>query len=300
MSSIIHKVFNKAKSEENREITLPISGNNSLMSSSLPTENIQTLGWTFGSGQSVGRMRDHNEDAIFSQATIISSQGKPIFMGLFIVADGMGGHANGELASRLAVRAVAEKMHQNYLQPSQFDDQPINQNAIQKVLLDAVLSANQVVKKQVAGGGTTLTALLIIGDQYVTVHVGDSRLYFLGSDHTIKALTHDHSYVQQLVDIGYLTQAEAELHPQRNILSMALGQLEPLVPEVEGDIIPPSGYFILCSDGLWGVIKESDIIQAVISGNIPSAICKNLIDLANQAGGPDNISVILIQIPEQI
>lgn len=297
MSSLLNKVLGKSKPVEDREVTLPIQEKPARYTPPKAKPTYHVDDWNYSSAQSIGRIRDHNEDALFIQATSFYSQDTQKFVGLFMVADGMGGHANGEVASELAIRVMANQVIQNFMKPLFSEYRVFDAEGLRKILYDAVQEANQAVKKQVSGGGTTLTAILVAGDFYIAAHVGDSRLYILQSDQHIKAVTRDHSWVQQLVDIGHLSRQEAEVHPQRNILSMALGQWEPLEPDMHMDKVPEGGYILLCSDGLWGVVKDNEIEQMIRQDSSLPVICQNLIKAANQAGGPDNISIILIQVP---
>ncbi|HEB64329.1 MAG TPA: serine/threonine-protein phosphatase [Chloroflexi bacterium] len=137
----------------------------------------------------------------------------------------------------------------------------------------------------------------MIGRQLTIAHVGDSRAYLITTEHGMELITRDHSMVNKLVEMGQLTAAEASEHPQRNVLYRALGQGEPLEAEVATYTLPKSGYLMLCSDGLWGVVQADEIQRIISAGPTPAEICQNLVAAANQAGGPDNISVILVQLP---
>ncbi len=248
-----------------------------------------------GSAQSVGMQREHNEDAIFSLNSIISDENTQLPFGLFIVADGMGGHLHGELASGAAVRAVAENITRR-LVPSLIglDNEPQNES-LQEVMENAVRDAQQAVLRRAPDGGTTITAALLIGEQVTLAHVGDSRAYFLYPDGRLQVMTHDHSYVKRLVDLGQLTEEQAKFHPQKNVLYQALGQLGPFKPDIITHMIPHPGYLVLCSDGLWGVVSDVEMIKIINSATSPSDACQKLVDAANAAGGPDNISVIVVQ-----
>jgi PPM family protein phosphatase len=249
-------------------------------------------------GQSIGQQREHNEDALFTLTTCLVSDTRQIPFGLYIVADGMGGHQNGEVASALAVRALASYVTRKIYLPlfSLNADPP--EESLQEIMQKGVIEAHQAIMKQANGGGTTLTAALIWGEQMTLAHVGDSRAYLILLDGTMESLTRDHSLVRRLEELGQLTPEEAAIHPQRNVLYRALGQGEPFDPDVVIAPLPKPGYLLLCSDGLWGVINQTQIYNIIISSPSPQEACQKLVEAANAAGGPDNISAILIHLPE--
>lgn len=247
-----------------------------------------------GVGQSVGLQRERNEDALFTLNAILSDGNTELPFGVFIVADGMGGHEHGEIASSVAVRAMAEYVLSRLYLPflSMGERQ---HSSLQEVMENGVVQAQQAVVKFAPGGGTTLTAALIVGEQVTVAHVGDSRAYFIFPDGRMEVVTQDHSLVHRLVELGQISEQEAQVHPQRNVLYRALGQSEPFRPDVYTHPMPHPGYLLVCSDGLWGVVSEQDMFQIITSARNPAVACKNLVDAANAAGGPDNISVILVQ-----
>jgi PPM family protein phosphatase len=254
------------------------------------------LFWTYGQFQSIGRQRDHNEEALFIFSGYLVHKDQQSFAGFFAVADGMGGHANGEIASSLAVqtmgRHVIEKI---FNEPGLLSDE-LDSDAIKEILADSIQAANQTIKKEVPGGGTTLTAILIYHQLYI-LHVGDSRAYLIPVSGEIKVLTHDHSFVRQLVDLGQISPEEALTHPQRNVLSMALGQWDPLAPDIFTTPIPSNGHLLICSDGLWSVVPEGKLVELIRNSVSPQQACEDLVQAANDAGGPDNITAILISLP---
>jgi serine/threonine protein phosphatase PrpC len=247
-----------------------------------------------GVGQSVGLQRERNEDALFTLNTILSDGNTELPFGVFIVADGMGGHEHGEVASSVAVRTMAEYvLSRLYLPFLSIGER--QHSSLQEVMENGVVQAQQAVVKFAPGGGTTLTAALIVGEQVTIAHVGDSRAYFIFPDGRMEVVTQDHSLVHRLVELGQISEWEAQVHPQRNVLYRALGQSEPFKPDVYTHPMPHPGYLLICSDGLWGVIPEQDMFQMITGARNPAVACKNLVDAANAAGGPDNISVILVQ-----
>jgi protein phosphatase len=253
---------------------------------------------TVGIGQSVGIQRDHNEDSLFTLTTNLVSGDTCINFGLYIVADGMGGHENGEIASSLAVDTLSSYViHSLYLPLLS----PMNNNSdlsIQEVLQTGVMLAHQTIKKEALGSGTTLTSALILGNQLIITHVGDSRAYLINSNGKLKLLTHDHSVVKRLEEIGQISQEQALTHPQRNILYRALGQGDPFEPDIASYQLQQGCKLLLCSDGLWGVITDEDMETILWSSPDPQHVCQTLINLANSTGGPDNISVIIVQNAE--
>jgi serine/threonine protein phosphatase PrpC len=247
-------------------------------------------------GQSVGKQREHNEDSLLAiTMTIIGTSGNIPF-GLYIVADGMGGHQFGEVASNAAIRIMAgyilRKFH-SYLfnLPTQ-----ALQESLQEVMEVSIRDAHRFVQREAPGSGTTVTAALVLGQQVTMAHVGDSRAYAIYADGRIDSITRDHSLVKRLEELGHLSKDEAANFPHRNVLIRALGQGESLEADIFTIPFPQPGFLMLCSDGLWGVLNEKDISRAVMEApNMPRA-CQNLVEAANMAGGPDNISVVLVQL----
>jgi serine/threonine protein phosphatase PrpC len=136
-----------------------------------------------------------------------------------------------------------------------------------------------------------------MGDQITLTHVGDSRAYSIHPDGRMQVLTRDHSLVRRLEELGQLTAEEAAQHPQRNVLYRALGQGDPFEPDISTFPLPKSGHLLLCSDGLWNVVPELDILHIIRTNPDPQQACQKMIDAANTAGGPDNISAILVCLP---
>jgi serine/threonine protein phosphatase PrpC len=260
-------------------------------------QSYKQLNWLYSQAQSVGCQREHNEDALFVFSSTLAYEDKQSFIGLFVVADGMGGHENGEVASSLAVHTFAEQVIGKVLNNFVSGQPGLEESSVKDVLLKGVQVANESIKKQVPGGGTTLTALLIFQHQLYVSHVGDSRAYLIPKAGEVEVLTHDHSFVRQLVDMGQISPEDAATHPQRNILSMALGQWDALEPEIFTRPVPQDGYLLVCSDGLWGVVGEDQLVECIRASIDPRQTCEQLMQMANEAGGPDNITAILIHIP---
>lgn len=247
-------------------------------------------------GQSVGKQRELNEDSLLAMTSTMAGNSGNLPFGLYIIADGMGGHQYGEVASNAAIRTVAgyvlKKFHQHLFQ---IKADPMEES-LQEIMSTAVHEAQRVIQREAPGSGTTLTAALVLGQQITIAHVGDSRAYFIYPDGRIETITRDHSLVQRLQELGHITPEEAENYPHRNVLYKALGQGDSLDPEIFTLAFPQSGTLMICSDGLWGVVAEQDLLRAVNEAPNLQRACQNLVTAANTAGGPDNISVVLAQL----
>ena len=248
------------------------------------------------SGQSVGKQRELNEDSLLAITTTMAGNSGNLPFGLYVIADGMGGHQFGEVASNAAIRSVAgfilKKFHP-YLFQVKTDTMD---ESFQEIMLSAVAEAQRAIQHEAPGSGTTLTAALVLGQQITVAHVGDSRAYFVFPDGRIEAITRDHSLVKRLEELGHITPEEAVNYPHRNVLYRALGQGEILDPDIFTLAFPQPGYLMICSDGLWGVVAEQDIVRSITEAPNLQRACQNLVTAANIAGGPDNISVILAQL----
>ncbi|HKY79421.1 MAG TPA: PP2C family serine/threonine-protein phosphatase, partial [Anaerolineales bacterium] len=247
-----------------------------------------------GSALDPGQRRDNNEDAVLCiNASLGGADALPF--GLFAIADGMGGHRNGELASEMAVRAVGSFLMGKLYKPLFGPEPHPAQETLQELMESAVQEAHSAVRKAAPGGGCTLTAALVLGNQMAIAHLGDSRAYAVYRDGRIKALTKDHSLVKRLQEMGQLTEEEAAVHPQKSVLYRALGQGSMVQADIFTSALPTPGFLMICSDGLWGVVPEDDIQRIVNSTSSPYLACQHLVEAANAAGGPDNISVVLVQ-----
>lgn len=240
----------------------------------------------------VGRQRQHNEDAFLVEETA----------NLYLVADGMGGHAAGEIASRIAVDSINEFIlhtkEDDGTWPHAYDE---HFKRSTNRLMAAVRMANtrvlEAMRKdaRLRGMGTTVVACLAENSTMSVAHVGDSRAYLI-RDGQLTRITSDHSWVFEQVQAGMLTEAEAEKHPLRNVITRALGgalQVSPDASEIEAR---PGDLFLLCSDGLTGMVPESEILRVVAEndGDLEQA-CRQLIDTANERGGLDNITAVLVE-----
>jgi PPM family protein phosphatase len=239
----------------------------------------------------VGRQRQHNEDSF-----LVADQAN-----LFVVADGMGGHAAGEIASRIAVDSISEFIlhtkEDDGTWPHAYDEK--FRRSTNRLMAAVRLSNTRVLEAmrkdaRLRGMGTTVVACMAEEGVVSVAHVGDSRAYMI-REGQLTRLTNDHSWVFEQVQAGMLTEAEAEKHPLRNVITRALGgalQVSPDAAEVEskaGDV------YLLCSDGLTGMVSEEDILKLVTASDDLDNACQKLIDTANERGGLDNVTAILVK-----
>ena len=252
---------------------------------------------TYGIASDTGMVRDHNEDACFAMHWhSITVDSRPDF-GFFIVADGMGGHLDGEKASSIAIQTLAAEMLEKIYVPMLRDFKASDSPTILDALVYAAEKANLAVIKNVPGGGTTLSTAAIVDNLAYLVHVGDSRAYLI-HDNEIEQLTTDHTLVQRLVEMKELTPEEAENYPQKNVLYRAIGQNEKLKIERLIRSLPPGAQMLICSDGLWDMVDDNTMKQVTLESPSPQDACNKLVALANERGGTDNISVIILKIPD--
>lgn len=250
----------------------------------------------FGQVSDIGRVRTNNEDAAFSFfATGRSAADIPDF-GVFVVADGMGGHTNGEKASATAARTVAAHLLQTLYFPMLTGAEREDNSPITELLDTAVQKAHAEVTATVPDGGTTVSAVVLIGDLAYIAHVGDSRVYLVTKS-GIEQLTRDHSLVQRLIELDHLTVEEANEHPNKNVLYRALGQNETLEVDTLTRRLPAGSRLLICSDGLWNQVPEVEIQEVIITNTNPQEACSRLVAMANNRGGPDNITAIVLQLP---
>ena len=208
---------------------------------------------------------------------------------LAIVADGMGGYEGGQEASRLAVETV------RFVYDREFNDPQTSLSTGLQTAHDAILRY-ALEHPEFNGMGTTCTALAIVDRQLSFAHIGDSRLYLIRGEATTR-LTRDHSYVGRLVENGIVRSEDAESHPQRHILTAALGSGHELTPDVPEEPIPlmDGDLLILCTDGLWSVIGEQQLSR-IAQASAPAEACRKLVEAALQRGAPDNVTVIILRI----
>ncbi len=238
----------------------------------------------------VGLNREHNEDCISWD----------IELGVVLLADGMGGHNAGEVASELAVTSIHDALL-DVLSPEMLAAGVIK---CDDAIREAIIYANEEIHEQAnnraecAGMGTTLCLTLFYEDKIAYAHVGDSRIYRLRNTE-LKQMTQDHSLVQEMVENGYLSEEEALISTSRNLITRALG----IAPDVEVDVsteeLDDDDVYLLCSDGLSDLVNDEDIAQVLNKNRLNLGVAaQNLVDLANEHGGTDNISVVLVAMHE--
>ncbi len=240
-----------------------------------------------------GLVREHNEDSVLTYyATSDSADELPDF-GVFIVADGMGGYENGEVASALTTRIVAEivisKTYTAILDGKDMSDIP----PIAETLEEALETANKEVFKALEKGGTTCTAAVILRNRAYIAHVGDSRAYLVKKG-GLEQITTDHSMKQRLVELGQMRADEKS--SAENKLYKALGFREELEIDTMSRSLKPKTGILLCSDGLWNHVEDDAILKTLESSPEPQAACERLVALANTNGGSDNITVAYIML----
>ncbi|SIT85522.1 PP2C family serine/threonine-protein phosphatase [Microbacterium sp. RU33B] len=229
-----------------------------------------------------GKVRSNNQDSGYSGSN------------LFVVADGMGGHAGGDVASSLAI-ALLERLDHPYASTSEAEREL--RNGIADSATELIETVN--LRPELAGMGTTVSALIMVDEYAVIAHIGDSRIY-LYRDGALTQITTDHTFVQRLVDSGRITPEEARYHPRRSVLMRVLGDMDP-DPEVDTFIMPtqPGDRWLLCSDGLSGVVDEPHLAKALGVGLAPGRTADMLLKQALDGGAPDNVTIVLVDVGGQ-
>ena len=244
---------------------------------------------TIGMLTDVGKVRTIDEDSILAADLSFGVNSESSKFLLLAVADGMGGHAKGEEASKIALNAIARTVI-----PELFNDTPFTE-----LLEKGIQNANQNILDYTAkypessGMGTTSVCAVVKGNQVHLANVGDSRAYVI-SDDEIRGVTKDHSYVQALVDEGKITQADAREHPKKNIITKAVG----ISPSIEADksilTLGSDESLLLCCDGVIAHLTDEDIHKIINDSPDPQSACQKIVDTANERGGSDNISLIIL------
>lgn len=246
-----------------------------------------------------GAERERNEDACL----VISSEFDGYFamkpVGLYVVADGMGGARDGHIASNTATRAFGEYVLSNIYFPLLREKPEPREAAVLDVLERAVFAAHDAVQQPDAAhapsgsSGTTLTAGLILGRRLFLAHVGDSRAYLLVDDE-LRPLTEDHSLVRRLQEAGRLSEEDAQHFQYRNVLLQAVGRDSALTADTFSLDLPDTGKLLLCSDGLCGLVSLEEIAGIMLGPDNPQAIADRLYEAAMVAGGHDNITAVVV------
>jgi protein phosphatase len=230
----------------------------------------------------VGIIRSGNEDSFLMVPE----------RGIFVVADGMGGHAAGEVASDMAVRAIARELGSLR---GLGDDEVAERMRTAIVAANASIFQRTLTEHDKRGMGTTVTALVLFNGRFLIGQVGDSRAYLL-RDGKLAQVTKDHSYVQEQVDAGYLTPEQARTHPYSNVITRCVGANADVAPDIYVGAAKQRDLFLLASDGLTGMLEDYELEQIMQSERMPQANVDALIDEANRHGGLDNITAILVRI----
>ncbi len=251
---------------------------------------------TVGRLSDIGMRRELDEDALITLEIAQGTHAGCQVVGLYAVADGMGGASAGEIASKLATDTLAREITQNLIVPRVTAAGEINYAA---VLQAAVEQANREVHQARAHAqsdmGSTLVAALVIGTQAHIANVGDSRAYLITPD-AITRITKDHSFVQVLVERGHITEADARTHPQRNLILRNVGEKPEIVVDLFTLALEAGQHLLLCCDGLWEMVPDETIAALVRQHALPQAACRALIQAANANGGNDNITCVLVRI----
>lgn len=228
----------------------------------------------FGSRTEIGLVREHNEDSLI------------VVPPLFAVADGMGGHEAGEVASEIVVNTLSE------LAPAHPDAEALTR-AIEAANLNVLRAPSQGIGRE--GMGTTLTAAMLEGERLLVAQVGDSRAYLLHQG-SLQQITRDHSLMADLIEAGQLTPEEARFHPNRSVITRAIGSDPHLLPDIYELNVDAGDRLLLCSDGLNAMVEDRDIEDIMCRTQDPQKCASNLVDAALQAGGVDNATVIVVDI----
>jgi len=265
-----------------------------------------------------GRERQVNQDRVWAQI-YAPSEGEPV--GLFMVCDGIGGHLGGEFASHWAVETVKQELADMFCPPDPRATIHLSQEdidaalagsestrisatrKIESLVISAIEKANSVVyeygqqkPEQASDSGTTITLAFVHGNRVVIANVGDSRTYLL-RDGKLRQLTQDHSLVASLVASGQIEPQEIYAHPQRNLIFRSLGNRREVQIDTFWDVLKPGDYLLLCSDGLWEMLQDEQlIIQLISEADSPEKSCEKLVSAANLAGGEDNIGVVVLKV----
>lgn len=244
--------------------------------------------FTVAAGTDIGRVRKGNEDHFFADAND--------YRGLFIVADGMGGHAAGEVASQMAVDIIAEDLA---------DLNDLESVEAPERVVDALKRANDAVYKRSKeesekyGMGSTASVLVLADERFIVGHIGDSRVYLL-REGKFQQITHDHSFVQERVDAGMLTPEQARNHRQSNVITRCIGMSRGAEPDIFDGDVRSGDIFLITSDGLTSMVDDRRVQQLLSSSASPPRIVDALIAEANSNGGIDNITVVVVRIdPKQ-
>ncbi|MFD6950556.1 protein phosphatase [Nocardiopsis sp. TSRI0078] len=239
-----------------------------------------TIALRYAAYSDVGCLREGNEDSGYAGQHLLA------------VADGMGGYAGGEVASSIAISSIRRL---DFESPRSDEMAEVLQQAVEQA--NASLSRRIMEEPQLENMGTTLTAMLWAGSRVALIHIGDSRAYLMRGSR-FEQITHDHTLVQTLVDEGKITEEEVATHPQRSLILRALDGKSPVDPDISISEAKPGDRYLLCSDGLSGVVSKKTIHETLATEADPRGAAKKLIELAIRGGGPDNITAVVADVIE--
>jgi protein phosphatase len=290
ISQVFEQVINGTEITTGREMADALEHSLSLVMAP------EAVDFWIGRQTNVGMLRNLNEDSVLTLEMNRIQQSVSQPLGVFVVADGMGGHAAGELASGTIVNSIAQKALEELF--PQHISQGGGQN-LEAWLREAVETANKAVfdlrKSAGTDMGSTLVSAVLEGNHLYVAHVGDSRIYIINAK-KIQQITTDHSLVERLVATNQISREEARYHPQRNVIYRTIGDKGRVEVDASTHILAINDHLLLCSDGLSGMIDDQTMQRLVLEAASPEAACDALISAANAAGGDDNISVIIVRI----
>ena len=256
----------------------------------VPIGKSRKIGWLTDKG----KVRDTDEDCVLSS----SFGGTFGTIHLFVVADGMGGHAKGEVASKKALERIWIDSFSKIAVPHLFGETPLS-----KILEEGIKKANEDILEYTAknpeasGMGTTSVCAIVHGNQVYLANVGDSRAYVISDKSGIRQETKDHSFVQELLDKNEINEEEARNHPNKNVITKAVGLSPSLEPDIKTVQLKNDESLLLCCDGVNAHLSDDDIKKIVQETPNPQHACKKIVDMANDRGGSDNISLIILSKP---
>lgn len=250
------------------------------------------VGWNAG----IARRASPNEDSVVVLQGTCTFHGRLVPFGLFVVADGMGGHDYGQEASRIAIQSMMQIVVQNLVMSNQLVDETFREILVQGVewANEAIFQRSQEWKKEM---GTTLTAALLVEEKAYVVNVGDSRTYILRDGLGLTQITRDHSLVARLVANGEITPEEIYTHPERNKIYRSLGRREQVEVDWYTLNVRPSDRLLLCTDGLWEMVRDPEIERLLRYEHNPTRVCDLLVQAALRSGGSDNVSAVVVRVP---
>jgi protein phosphatase len=251
-----------------------------------------------GAATDTGVVRDYNEDSYLYLQLSLHNNATPVQWGAYFVSDGMGGHAAGEVASGLAIRGAADLLLHEYFVKNLDSMAPYDDATVRDTLRRAGLQANQYILREAQQRGNdmgaTITFALVVGDRLTVANVGDSRSY-LFRDGKLQRISRDHSLVMRLVELGQISEEDIYTHPQRSAVMRSLGDKAEVEVDVFSERLKSGDMLFLCSDGQWEMTRDAEMERIIAADADPHTLCRELVAQANQRGGEDNITVVLVR-----